>query len=233
MLIGSSLSGVKVLVVEDERKMAALIGKGLSAEGFVVDLCHDGDTAAGLCFTRPYDAIILDIMMPGRDGLSLLREIRRKGMSVPVILLTARGGLEERLEGLNAGADDYLPKPFYIEELVARLHAISRRSSGRSESILRVADLTLDLLARQVSRGEREIDLTAREFNLLEMLARSPGRVYSRAMIFEQVWDYHFDPGTNLVDVYIKRLRKKIDEPFEHKLIETVRGVGYRLSGGK
>ncbi len=220
---------MKVLVAEDEKKMAALILKGLKAEGCVVDLCHDGNTAAELCFSRPYDAIVLDIMMPGRDGLSLLREIRRRGMSVPVILLTARAGLEERLEGLNMGADDYLPKPFYIEELVARLHAISRRASGRAESILQVSDLTLDLLTRQVRRGERIIELTAREFNLLELLARSPGRVYSRTMIFEQVWDYHFDPGTNLVDVYIKRLRKKVDEPFASKLIETVRGIGYRL----
>lgn len=220
---------MKVLVIEDEKKIASFIRKGLEATGFVVDMSHDGDEGFTLATTRPYDAVILDIMLPGRDGLSILRNLRERKMAVPVILLTARGELNERLEGLNLGADDYLTKPFYIEELIARLHVVTRRASGTGQSILAVADLTVNLLTRQVVRGGREIDLTAREFSLLEHLTRSPGRVLTRPQICERVWSYDFDPGTNLVEVYIQRLRKKVDAEGEDRLIETIRGVGYRM----
>jgi DNA-binding response OmpR family regulator len=220
---------MKILLIEDEKKIASFIRKGLEAQGFVVDASHDGNEGFTIATTRPYDAIILDIMLPGRDGLSILRSLRERKMAVPVILLTARGELNERLEGLNLGADDYLTKPFYIEELIARLHVVTRRASGASQSILAVADLTINLLTREVARGDRRIELTAREFELLEHLARSPGRVLTRSQICERVWNYDFDPGTNLVEVYIQRLRKKLDAEGEEKLIETVRGVGYRI----
>lgn len=220
---------MKILVVEDEKKIASFIRKGLEGAGFVVDTCHHGDDGFMLATTRPYDAILLDIMLPGKDGLSILRNLRDRKMSVPVILLTARSELNERLDGLNLGADDYLTKPFFIEELIARLHAVTRRATGTTQSMLELEDLSVNLLTREVKRGERRIDLTAREFALLESLMRSPGRVLTRAQICEQVWDYNFDPGTNLVEVYIQRLRKKVDEDAPVKLIETIRGVGYRM----
>lgn len=220
---------MKLLIVEDEKKIASFIAKGLESSGFVIDVAHDGLEGYDLATHQPYDAIILDIMLPGRDGLSILRSLREKRMAVPVILLTARGELHERLEGLNLGADDYLGKPFFIEELIARIHAVARRASGNTVNILQVQNLHLNLLDRQVKRGPQTIELTAREFSLLELLMRSPGRVFTRIQIYEQVWDYHFDPGSNLVDVYMQRLRKKIDTPEEEKLLETVRGVGYRI----
>lgn len=220
---------MKILLVEDEKKIASFIRKGLEAEGFVVDVSHDGNEGFTIATTRPYDVIVLDIMLPGRDGLSILRSLRERKMAVPVILLTARCELNERLEGLNLGADDYLTKPFYIEELIARLHVVTRRASGASQSILRIDDLTINLLTREVSRGNRKVELTAREFELLEHLARSPGRVLTRPQICERVWNYDFDPGTNLVEVYIQRLRKKLEAGSENKLIETIRGVGYRM----
>ena len=220
---------VKVLVIEDEKKIASFIRKGLEAVGFVVDVSHHGDEGFTLATTRPYDAVVLDIMLPGKDGLSILRNLRERKMGVPVIVLTARSELNERLEGLNLGADDYLTKPFFIEEMIARVHAVARRAAGTSQSILVVEDLTVNLLTREVVRSGRQIELTAREFALLESLMRSPGRVLTRAQICEQVWDYNFDPGTNLVEVYVQRLRKKVDEGATVKRIETVRGVGYRM----
>ena len=220
---------MKILVIEDEKKIAAFVRKGLEAAGFVLDVCHHGDEGYTLATTRPYDALVLDIMLPGRDGLSILRNLRERKLSLPVILLTARSELNERLEGLNLGADDYLTKPFHIEELIARLHAVTRRAAGTSQSILSVADLTMNLLTREVLRASQRIELTAREFSLLEHLMRSPGRVLTRVEIVERVWDYNFDPGTNLVDVYAQRLRKKVDGEFANKLIETIRGVGYRI----
>jgi DNA-binding response OmpR family regulator len=223
---------VKVLVIEDEKKIASFLRKGLEAQGFVVDHATNGDEGYALATTRPYDALVLDIMLPGRDGLSILRNLRDRKIALPVILLTARSELNERLEGLNLGADDYLTKPFHIEELIARLHAVTRRASGASQSILTVADLTMNLLTRRVTRGGTDIELTAREFSLLEHLLRSPGRVLTRVEICERVWDYNFDPGTNLVDVYIQRLRKKVDGDSPRKLIETIRGVGYRITEG-
>ncbi len=192
-------------------------------------MSQHGDEGYALATSRPYDAVVLDIMLPGKDGLSILRNLRERKMALPVILLTARSELNERLEGLNLGADDYLTKPFHIEELIARIHAVTRRAAGASQSVLAVADLTMNLLMRKVTRGDRSIELTAREFSLLEHLMRSPGRVLTRVEICERVWDYNFDPGTNLVDVYIQRLRKKVDDEFPKKLIETIRGVGYRI----
>ena len=218
-----------VLVVEDEKKTASFIAKGLKEQGLVVDVVHNGDDGYHLATTEPFDAIVLDIMLPGRDGLSILRNLRAKHNNVPVILLTARSELNERVEGLNLGADDYLTKPFYIEELTARLHSLIRRSAGESSNIMRTGDLRVDLMTREVFRGEREITLSPREFALLEYLLRSPGRVLTRTQICEHVWNYHFDPDTNVVGVYIQRLRSKIDADEELKLIETVRGVGYRI----
>ena len=222
---------MKILVIEDEKKIASFVRKGLEARGFVVDVSHHGDEGYTLATTHPYDALVLDIMLPGRDGLSILRNLRERRMSLPVILLTARGELNERLQGLNLGADDYLTKPFYIEELIARLQAVVRRASGTPLSLLEVEDLTLNLITREVKRAGRKIELTAREFALLEQFMRSPGRVYTRMQICEQVWNYEFDPGTNLVEVYVQRLRKKVDGDAPVKLIETIRGVGYRMKG--
>lgn len=220
---------MKVLIIEDEKKIAAFVRKGLEAAGFVVDVCHHGDDGFSLATTRPYNVLVLDIMLPGRDGLSILRNLRERKFALPVILLTARSELNERLEGLNLGADDYLTKPFHIEELIARLHAVTRRAAGTSQSILSVADLSMNLLTREVLRGGQRIELTTREFSLLEHLLRSPGRVLTRVEICERVWNYNFDPGTNLVDVYVQRLRKKVDGHTPVKLIETIRGVGYRI----
>lgn len=221
---------MKILVIEDEKKIASFVRKGLEAQGFVVELSHHGDEGFRLATTRAYDAAILDIMLPGKDGLSILRNLRERKVALPVILLTARSELNERLEGLNLGADDYLTKPFHIEELIARLHAVTRRATGTGQSILTVADLTMNLLTREVRRADQRIELTAREFSLLEHLMRSPGRVLTRVEICERVWEYNFDPGTNLVDVYIQRIRKKVDGDFPVKLIETIRGVGYRIT---
>jgi DNA-binding response OmpR family regulator len=219
---------MKVLVVEDEKKIASFVRQGLEEQGFVVDVCGDGNEALTAATTRAYDAIILDIMLPGRDGLSILKQLRTKKNTVPVILLTARTELNERVEGLTLGADDYLTKPFYIEELIARLHAITRRATGEQLSVLQAGDLVVNLITREVNRGGRAIELTAREFNLLEHLMRSPGRVLTRTQLLEHVWGCDFDPETNLVDVNIRRLRKKIDDDGV-PLIETVRGVGYRI----
>ena len=220
---------MKILVVEDEKKIASFVRMGLEGAGFDVEVSHHGDEGYVLATTRPFDALVLDIMLPGRDGLSILKNLRMRGNPVPVVLLSARSEPHERVEGLNLGADDYLVKPFYIEELVARLHVVTRRAAGTGTSTLAVADLLIDLLTREVQRGGRSIELTAREFRLLEHLARSPGRVHTRAQLCEQVWGYDFDPGTNLVDVYIQRLRRKIEAPGAPALIETIRGVGYRI----
>ena len=224
---------VKILVVEDEKKIASFLRKGLEAQGFMVDVALNGDDGYAQAAARPYDVAVLDIMLPGRDGLSILRNLRERKVPLPVILLTARSELNERLEGLNLGADDYLTKPFHIEELIARIHAVTRRAAGAGQSILTVADLTMNLITRDVRRAGRRIELTTREFSLLEHLMRSPGRVLTRVEICERVWEYNFDPGTNLVDVYIQRIRKKVDGDFPEKLIETIRGVGYRIKPDK
>ena len=218
---------MRILVVEDERKAAAFIRRAIQAEGFAVDAVHNGEDALSLARTTPYDAIVLDVMLPGRDGLSVLRELRSKQYQVPVILLTARGQVEERIEGLNAGADDYLPKPYALGELVARVRALVRRGGETKSVLLRLADLTVDTVTREVKRGAKLIGLSAREYRLLEYLLRSHGRVCGRMQILEKVWDYDFDPGTNLVDVYVRRVRDKIDAGFPMPLLHTVRGVGY------
>jgi DNA-binding response OmpR family regulator len=220
---------MRVLVVEDQKKLASFIRKALQAEGWAVDLLDNGDDVHAAVETTPFDVILLDIMLPGRDGLSIVRRFRERGVTTPVLLLTARGNVNERVEGLNAGADDYLPKPFVLAELIARVRALARRTGEPRPVVLQIGDLTLDTVTRKVQRGARHIDLAPREYRLLEFLMRSPGRICSRMAIVEKVWDYDFDPGTNLVDVYIMRLREKIDAAFEGKLLHTVRGVGYVL----
>lgn len=220
---------MRLLVVEDERKIAGFIRQGLEEQGFSVEVSGNGDEAYLLATTRTYDAIVLDIMLPGRDGLSILRSLRERKNTVPVVLLTARSELNERVDGLHLGADDYLTKPFYLEELVARIQAVTRRAHEGTLSLLQVGDLTLNLITRQVRRAARDIELTAREFSLLERLMRMPGRVFTRTQLLEHVWGYDFDPETNLVDVNIRRLRKKTDDEAGSPLIETVRGVGYRI----
>ncbi len=222
---------MRVLIVEDEKKMASFIRKALQAEGFSADVLHRGDEALAATSATTFDIIILDIMLPGRDGLSVLRQLRERAIQTPVLLLTARGDVNERVEGLNAGADDYLPKPFVLAELIARVRALGRRAGESQPVLLRLEDLTVDTISRTVKRGERIIDLAPREYRLLEFLLRSRGRVCSRMAIIENVWDYDFDPGTNLVDVYIMRLREKLDGDSGNKLLHTVRGVGYVLKG--
>lgn len=216
-------------MVEDEKKLVLFVRKALQAEGFSVDALHRGDEVLGAASATQFDVIILDIMLPGRDGLSVLRQLRERGVQVPVLLLTARGDVSERVEGLNAGADDYLAKPFVLAELVARVRALGRRGGESRPVELRLANLTVDTVAHTVHRGERAVELTTREYRLLEFLLKSSGRVCSRMAIVEGVWDYDFDPGSNLVDVYIKRLREKIDDPASPRLLHTVRGVGYVL----
>jgi DNA-binding response OmpR family regulator len=220
---------MRVLVVEDEVKVARLIRKALKEQGFQVDLCADGAEAFETLCGASYDAAVLDIMLPGCDGLSVVRRLRDRKITVPVMLVSARGETCERVEGLNVGADDYLPKPFSTDELVARLRALLRRSAGSGLSVYQIDNLTLNLLTREVRRGARKIELSAREFALLEYLMRTPGRVLTRTQICEAVWDYHFDPGTNIVDVYIQRLRRKIDGEEPERLLQTVRGVGYTM----
>ncbi len=220
---------MRILLVEDEKRVVLFVRKALQAEGFSVDALHRGDEVLGAATATAFDVVILDIMLPGRDGLSVLRQLRERGVHTPVLLLTARGEVNERVEGLNAGADDYLPKPFVLAELVARVRALGRRGGETRPVELRLNDLTLDTVAHTVQRGGRMIDLTPREYRLLEFLLKSSGRVCSRMAIVESVWDYDFDPGSNLVDVYIKRLREKIDGAATARLLHTVRGVGYIL----
>jgi heavy metal response regulator len=220
---------MRILVVEDEKKTASFVRKALQAEGFAVDVMANGEDGLLAAAGTPFDAIILDIMLPGCDGLSVLRRLRGQKNTTPVLLLSARGEVNERVEGLNLGADDYLPKPFELAELVARVRALTRRGGENRPVVLRVADLTLDTVTRRARRGGAEIELTVREYRLLEFLMRSAGRLCGRMMILEKVWDYDFDPGTNLVDVYVRRLREKIDANFEPKLLHTVRGSGYVL----
>jgi DNA-binding response OmpR family regulator len=218
---------MRVLVVEDERKTASFIRKALQAESFAVDVTANGNEALLMANATPFDAIVMDIMLPGRDGLSVLRQLREQKNSTPVLLLSARGQVNERVDGLNAGADDYLPKPFALAELIARVRALGRRANEPVTLQLRVRDLVLDTVTHVARRGDRKIELTAREYRLLEFLMRTPGRICGRMAILEKVWDYNFDPGTNLVDVYVKRLREKLDDGFDIKLLHTVRGVGY------
>ena len=218
-----------ILVVEDEKKLAGFVAKGLEEHGFKVTVSHDGNEAYTLACAEAYDLIVLDIMLPGRDGLSILRGLRDRKNAVPVILVTARAEMNERIEGLNLGADDYIVKPFFVDELLARVQAVLRRTAGDPLSVLRAGDLSVSLIDRTVRRGEQEVLLPPREFTLLAFLMRSPGRVFTRVQLLEHVWGFGFDPQTNLVEVCVGRLRSKIDEPDAPSLIESVRGVGYRF----
>ncbi|MEO0796906.1 MAG: response regulator transcription factor [Verrucomicrobiota bacterium] len=221
---------MKVLAVEDERKIANFIRQGLVAEGHNVEVAHTGKEGLSRAKEQQFDAVVLDIMLPEMDGLEVLRQMRKDGLNMPVILVTARGQVDDRVDGLRLGADDYLVKPFYVEELAARLLAVCRRTAGEHLNLRQHGELTLNLATREVRWRDQQIELTSREFNMLEYFMRSPGRVYTRPQILEHVWQYHFDPGTNLVDVYIKRLRRKLTDEGAPASIETVRGVGYRIA---
>jgi DNA-binding response OmpR family regulator len=224
---------MNVLRLEDEARIASFVSQGLREQGFVVEACDNGTEGYALALERTYDVVLLDIMVPGMDGLAILKGLRGAEHTVPVILLTAGNELDDRLAGLNLGADDYIAKPFYVEELVARIHAVVRRTSGERQNLLAVGPLRLDRITRDVTCGGHRVELTAREFNLLEYLMRSPGRVFTRTQILEHVWGYDFNPSTNVVDVAIQRLRKKLDsllDPLDApSWIESVRGVGYRF----
>lgn len=221
---------MRVLLIEDDRQAASYIVKGLKESGHTVDHVADGQEGLAMAASETYDALIVDRMLPGMDGVALIREIRARGRSTPALFLSARGEVDDRVEGLKAGGDDYLTKPFAFAELLARLDAIVRRgSTATGQTKLACADLEMDLLARTVKRAGREIDLQPREFRLLEYLLRHAGQVVTRTMLLENVWDYHFDPQTNVIDVHISRLRQKIDRDFAPALIQTVRGAGYCL----
>jgi two-component system OmpR family response regulator len=223
----------KILVVEDDPTTADYIAGGLQQNGFIVDRAADGRDGLFHALDGNYAAIVLDRMLPGMDGLAVLSALRAAGMETPVIVLSALGSTDERVKGLKAGSDDYLAKPFAFSELLARIEALQRRRRGAGEQVvtrLSCADLDMDLLSRRVERGGERVDLQPREFRLLELLLRNQGQVVTRTMMLEEVWDYHFDPGTNVIDVHISRLRKKVDEGSERPLLHTVRGVGYMLS---
>jgi two-component system OmpR family response regulator len=223
--------GRKILLIEDDRETAAYLVRGLAEEGHVVDHVADGREGFFLATDGSFDLIILDRMVPGLDGLSLLKALRAAEVETPVLILSALASVTDRIEGLESGSDDYLVKPFSFGELLARANALLRRGEGRAaaDTRLTVGDLEIDLLARSVRRAGRAIDLKPREYRLLEYLARNNGRVVTRTMLLEQVWDYHFDPGTNVIDVHISRLRRKLEDGFDRPILHTVRGAGYRL----
>jgi heavy metal response regulator len=223
---------VRILVVEDERKVASFIKKGLEEEGYAVDVAADGEEGLAMALTRVHDLIILDVRLPKIDGLRVLQALRHDSVTAPVLLLTVRATIEDKVLGLDAGADDYLTKPFAFQELVARVRALLRRRMEAEPTVLRIGDLTLDPARRTVTRGGEKIDLTPREFALLDYFMRNPGRVLTRTMIAEHVWDYSFDTSTNVIDVYVNYLRKKVDAGREPKLLHTMRGVGYVLKAG-
>jgi two-component system copper resistance phosphate regulon response regulator CusR len=220
---------MKILIVEDEQKTGDYLKQGLSEAGFVADLARDGVDGLHLALSDDYDLMVLDVMLPGLDGWQVLREVRQKGKHLPVLFLTARDEVEDRVKGLEFGADDYLVKPFAFSELLARVRALLRRGRTNEPDLFHIADLELDLLRRRVTRGGKRIDLTAKEFALLELLLRRQGEVLPRALIASQVWDMNFDSDTNVIEVAVRRLRAKIDDDFEPKLIHTVRGMGYVL----
>lgn len=221
---------MRLLLVEDDDKIASFIQKGFKAEGFAVDRAADGVAGLDLAVTEPYDVVVVDIMLPKMDGLALIGRMRREKVMTPVIILSAKGEIDDRIKGLQTGGDDYLSKPFAFSELLARVQALIRRASGATEPTrLSCGDLTVDMLAREVRRDGNKIDLQPLEYSLLEYLMRNAGRVVSKTMIMEHVWDYHFDPQTNVVEARICRLRDKVDKGFDKKMIHTVRGVGYVL----
>ena len=220
---------MRVLVVEDERRIAAFIKRGLEEEHYAVDVAYDGEEALDWATAVDYDLIVLDVLLPKKDGIQVCHELRAQGSNVPILMLTARDAIEDRVQGLDSGADDYLVKPFAFQELLARLRALLRRTSEIRSTRLQVGDLVLDTLTRRATRGGRVIELTAREYALLEFLLRRPGRVFSRTQITEHAWDYDSSTTSNTVDVYIRYLRRKIDTGFEAKLIRTVHGEGYKI----
>jgi two-component system, OmpR family, response regulator len=220
---------MRALVVEDEAKMAALIRRGLMEEGYAADIARTGEDALWMARATPYDAIVLDVMLPGRDGFSVCRELREADVWAPILMLTARDGVEDRVAGLDGGADDYLTKPFSFAELLARLRALTRRGAGERPAVLEAGSLLLDPATRETRRGERKIDLSAKEFALLETFMRRPGEVLSRLDLLEHAWDYGYENRSNVVDVYVRYLREKVDRPFGVESIETVRGAGYRF----
>jgi two-component system OmpR family response regulator len=221
---------MRVLVVEDDKKIASFIVNGLKQHGFAVDHCADGESGFAMAESLPYDAAVIDIMLPKLDGLTLVQNLRREGKQLPVLILSAKTTVDDRVRGLQAGGDDYLVKPFAFSELLARVQALIRRATHTAEPTkLNVADLWMDLVTREVKRGTTSIDLQPREFSLLEFLMRHAGRVVTKTMMLEHVWDYSFDPQTNVVDVLVHRLRSKVDKDFAVKLIHTIRGVGYVL----
>jgi len=221
---------MRILLVEDEKKVAEFVARGLRAERFAVDVANDGNAGWDFASAYSYDLVILDLMLPGLAGTEILKSIRHKGSQVPVLVLTARDGMAQKVENFEAGADDYLTKPFAFAELLVRVKALLRRGTTDRASVLRVADLEVDRLAQQVRRAGKRIELTSKEYGLLEYLAANSGRVLSRTMIIEHVWDQSFEGLTNIVDVYVRHVRSKVDVPFPKKLIRTVRGVGYCLS---
>ncbi len=221
---------MRILVVEDDKKIASFLAKGLKEEGFAVDTAHDGDDGFHLATTESYDAAILDVMLPGMDGFTLVQKLREKRVATPVLILSAKRSVDDRIQGLRAGGDDYMVKPFSFSEVMARIQALIRRATQVVEpTSLSAGELTLDLLTRQARRGERNVELQPREFALLEYLMRNPGRILSKTAILEHVYDYSFDPQTNVVDVLVHRLRAKVDKGFDQQLIQTVRGAGYVL----
>src|SRR5437870_7654838 len=220
---------MRILVIEDETKTAAFLAKGLREAGFVVDLARDGETGLTLARAMRFDLLIVDVMLPNKDGWEVVAELRRDGIRTPILFLTARDSVQDRVRGLELGADDYLVKPFAFSELLARVRSVLRRGPSRQLGALKIADLEIDLAAHRVTRAGKRLDLTPKEFALLSLLARRAGEVLSRTLIAEQVWDMNFDSNTNVVDVHVRRLRAKVDDPFAHKVIHTVRGSGYVL----
>ncbi len=220
---------MRILIVEDESKTSAYLKKGLSENGFVVDTAAEGKTGFLLTQQNEYDLVILDVMLPGKDGWTVLADIRRSGKETPVLFLTAKDSVQDRVKGLELGADDYLVKPFAFSELLARVRTILRRGPVRQPDVIRIGDLVIDLPGHKAVRGGINLELTSKEFSLLALLARRAGEVLSRTLIADQVWGMNFDSDTNVVDVAVRRLRGKVDDPFEKKLIKTIRGVGYTL----
>jgi len=221
---------MRILVVEDDKKIASFVANGLKQSGYVVDQCGDGEEGLLMARSVPYDAAVIDIMLPKLDGLSLVQKLRKANISTPVIILSAKASVDDRVRGLQAGGDDYVPKPFAFSELLARVQALIRRATQSTEPTrLVVGDLVFDLLTREVMRGTQKIELQAREQALLDYLMRNAGKVVTKTMILEHVWDYSFDPQTNVVDVLVHRLRSKVDKDFPQKMIHTIRGIGYVL----
>jgi DNA-binding response OmpR family regulator len=222
---------MRILIVEDERHLAKILKKGLEENGFIVDMCHEGEEGLYMAETYPFDAILLDILLPKMDGLSILNRLRAKNIGVPVLMLTAKGELEDRVNGLNTGADDYIVKPFDFQELLARLNAVIRRSSNKASPVISIDDLTINMHLKTVTRSGKEIQLSTKEYSLLEYLVLNSGRVISRTELTEHMYDTDFDLDSNVIDVYVNYLRNKIDNGFGRQLVRTVRGAGYVLKG--